>query len=101
MTRLNVLQRTERRLKKFFEKEKGKEKFFDRVNYLKKEKLRNENLTQKSIRSLAQANKITLKRCVICKDYMLAKKFKYCSNTCARKAEKRLAKLRRLKKCQS
>lgn len=96
MTRLNIIQRLEIRLKKFFEKEKGKEKFFDRINYLEREKKRKEILIQKTIKALAQTNKLTRKKCVMCPNFMQAKKQKYCSNKCARKAEKKLAKLRRI-----
>lgn len=51
---------------------------------------------KKSLQTLANGNKLSTKKCVICTSYMLNKKHKYCTNKCARKAEKRLAKLRRL-----
>ncbi len=94
---MNNLESLRKRVKKYLASNKGKEKFFDRINYLKKEKQRNETLTQRSLRSLAEANKLTLKKCVMCPNYMQSKKHKYCSSKCSRKAEAKLAKLRRLK----
>lgn len=52
----------------------------------------------RSLISLAYCNKLTRKKCVMCPNFLQAKKHKYCCNKCARKAEKRFAKIRRLAK---
>lgn len=62
---------------------------------LKKEK--KEIPIKRIIDKQARLNILTKRKCAICPNFMQAKKHKYCSNKCARKAEKKLAKLRRLK----
>lgn len=59
---------------------------------LKKEKPK--PTIKKAIDTQARLNTLTRRKCVICKGYMLAKKRKYCSNKCCRRAVKkaRLAK---------
>lgn len=52
---------------------------------------------KKSNATLANGNKLTKRKCVICGDYMRAKKQLYCQSACSRIAEKKLAKIRRLK----
>lgn len=97
---MNKLESASKRLSEFFRVQERKKVFDD----LKRAKLRLKKFREwqkwkkKSfVRTQERLNTITKKKCKVCKEPMMAKKQKYCSNRCSYIANQKLAKKRRLR----